>query len=158
MSATGIGAPVRRKEDLRFITGKGQYTDDINRPGQAYAVFVRSPHAHANIRRIDTAAAKSKPGCLAVFTGEDIAKGKVGNLFCGYASVVFAMRGDLSAAAVSIGYAIVLDMLDGRIARLTNTTSAFGVEFDSLKLYATYEGQPSAPRVMIDDLKLTPAR
>ncbi len=54
MSATGIGAPVRRKEDQRFITGKGQYTDDINRPGQAYAVFVRSPHAHANIKRIDT--------------------------------------------------------------------------------------------------------
>ena len=51
MSATGIGAPVRRKEDQRFITGKGQYTDDINRPGQTYAVFVRSPHAHANIRR-----------------------------------------------------------------------------------------------------------
>ncbi len=54
MSATGIGAPVRRKEDQRFITGKGQYTDDINRPGQTYAVFVRSPHAHANIKRIDT--------------------------------------------------------------------------------------------------------
>ena len=50
MSATGIGAPVRRKEDQRFITGKGQYTDDINRPGQTYAVFVRSPHAHANIK------------------------------------------------------------------------------------------------------------
>ena len=58
MSATGIGAPVRRKEDQRFITGKGQYTDDINRPGQTYAVFVRSPHAHANIKRIDTSAAK----------------------------------------------------------------------------------------------------
>ena len=50
MSATGIGASVRRKEDHRFITGKGQYTDDINRPGQAYAYFVRSPHAHAKIR------------------------------------------------------------------------------------------------------------
>ena len=48
MSATGIGASVKRKEDQRFITGKGQYTDDINRPGQAYAVFVRSPHAHAD--------------------------------------------------------------------------------------------------------------
>ena len=43
MSATGIGAAVRRKEDFRFITGKGQYTDDINRPGQTWAVFVRSP-------------------------------------------------------------------------------------------------------------------
>jgi len=84
MSATGIGAPVRRKEDQRFITGKGQYTDDINRPGQAYAVFVRSPHAHASIKKIDTSAAMKSPGCLAVFTGEDIARDKVGNLFCGW--------------------------------------------------------------------------
>lgn len=84
MSATGIGAPVRRKEDHRFITGKGQYTDDINRAGQAYAVFVRSPHAHAHIKRIDTSAAQRSPGCLAVFTGDDIAKDKVGNLFCGW--------------------------------------------------------------------------
>src|SRR5262245_24090312 len=84
MSATGIGAPVRRKEDQRFITGKGQYTDDINRPGQAYAVFVRSPHAHANIRKVDTSKARSSPGCLAVFTGDDIAKDKVGGLFCGW--------------------------------------------------------------------------
>jgi CDP-diacylglycerol--serine O-phosphatidyltransferase len=56
----------------------------------------------------------------------------VGNLFCGYACVVYAMRGDLATAAPFIGFAIVLDMLDGRIARMTNTTSAFGLEFDSL--------------------------
>src|SRR4029079_3307921 len=84
VSATGIGAPVRRKEDQRFITGKGQYTDDINRPGQTYAYFVRSPHAHANIKRIDTSAALKKPGCLAAFTGEDVARDKVGGLFCGW--------------------------------------------------------------------------
>ena len=53
MSATGIGASVKRKEDIRFITGKGHYVDDINRPGQAYAFFVRSPHAHATIDKID---------------------------------------------------------------------------------------------------------
>ena len=51
MSATGIGASVKRKEDIRFITGKGHYVDDINRPGQAYAFFVRSPHAHATIEQ-----------------------------------------------------------------------------------------------------------
>ena len=51
MSATGIGASVRRKEDLRFITGKGHYTDDISRPGQTHAYFLRSPHAHARIAR-----------------------------------------------------------------------------------------------------------
>jgi carbon-monoxide dehydrogenase large subunit len=84
VSATGIGAPVRRREDQRFITGKGQYTDDINRPGQAYAVFVRSPHAHAEIRSIDVAPALKSPGCLAVYTGADLAKDKVGNLICGW--------------------------------------------------------------------------
>jgi carbon-monoxide dehydrogenase large subunit len=62
MSATGIGASVRRKEDQRFITGKGRYVDDLNRPGQAYAAFVRSPHAHANLRSVDTSAAKGMPG------------------------------------------------------------------------------------------------
>ncbi len=62
MSATGIGAAVRRKEDQRFITGKGHYTDDINRPGQAYAYFVRSPHAHATIKSIDAKAASGMPG------------------------------------------------------------------------------------------------
>ena len=58
MSATGIGASVKRKEDIRFITGKGHYIDDINRPGQAHAYFLRSPHAHATINRIDISAAR----------------------------------------------------------------------------------------------------
>ena len=61
MSATGIGAAVRRKEDLRFITGRGQYTDDVIRPRETRAVFVRSPHAHAKIKNIDTSAAKTMP-------------------------------------------------------------------------------------------------
>src|SRR5438045_496043 len=79
-----IGAPVRRREDFRFITGQGMYVDDINRPGQAYAVFVRSPHAHAKIRKIDTAAAKAAPGVVAVFTGKDTSGDKVGGLICGW--------------------------------------------------------------------------
>ena len=62
MSATGIGAAVRRKEDHRFITGKGHYTDDINRPGQTHAYFLRSPHAHAKIRSIDSKAAAGDAG------------------------------------------------------------------------------------------------
>ena len=71
MSATGIGASVKRKEDIRFITGKGHYVDDINRPGQAYAYFLRSPHAHATIDKIDASAALKSPGVVAVFTGAD---------------------------------------------------------------------------------------
>jgi aerobic carbon-monoxide dehydrogenase large subunit len=85
MSATGIGAAVRRKEDFRFITGKGQYTDDINRPGQTYIHFIRSPHAHAKIRTIDSAEAKGMPGVVAVLTGADLAADKIGNLICGWA-------------------------------------------------------------------------
>jgi aerobic carbon-monoxide dehydrogenase large subunit len=84
MSATGIGAPVRRKEDLRFITGKGNYTDDINRAGQAYACFVRSPHAHAAIKGIDASEALAKPGVVAVLTGADLAEDKIGGLICGW--------------------------------------------------------------------------
>ena len=84
MSATGIGAAVRRKEDLRFITGKGQYTDDVVRPGETRAVFVRSPHAHAKIKRIDVSAAKSMPGVIAVLTGNELVNDKIGNLICGW--------------------------------------------------------------------------
>jgi carbon-monoxide dehydrogenase large subunit len=84
MADTGIGASVKRKEDQRFITGKGQYTDDINRPGQVWAYFVRSPHAHATIKSIDASRARSSPGCLAVYTGADIAADKVGPLICGW--------------------------------------------------------------------------
>jgi carbon-monoxide dehydrogenase large subunit len=84
MSATGIGASVKRKEDHRFITGKGRYTDDINRPGQAYAYFIRSPHAHATINKIDVSAATSAPGVVAVLTGADAVADKIGAHVCGW--------------------------------------------------------------------------
>ncbi|MEE4237851.1 MAG: xanthine dehydrogenase family protein molybdopterin-binding subunit [Anderseniella sp.] len=84
MSETGIGARLVRKEDHRFITGKGRYTDDINLPGQAFAYFVRSPHAHAEIKKIDTKAAAKAPGVLCVLTGDDAAKDGVGGLICGW--------------------------------------------------------------------------
>src|SRR5262245_13146504 len=83
MSATGVGAAVRRREDIRFITGKGHYTDDFDRPGQGHAYFIRSPHAHATIKSIDSAAVKNMPG-VAVLTGADLAGDKIGNLICGW--------------------------------------------------------------------------
>jgi len=82
--ASLIGQPLRRREDARFLTGAGQYTDDVVLPGQSYAVFVRSPYAHARIRSIDTSAAKAAPGVLAIFTGADLADAKVGGLPCGW--------------------------------------------------------------------------
>jgi len=84
MSATGIGASVRRKEDHRFITGHGRYTADLHRPGETHAFFVRSPHAHARIKKIDVAAAAAMPGVLAVLTGAELASDRIGNLICGW--------------------------------------------------------------------------
>lgn len=85
MGVEGIGASVVRKEDRRFITGKGRYVDDIKLPGMAHAYFVRSPHAHARIRSIDVSAAKAMPGVVDVLTGQQIVDDKIGNLICGWA-------------------------------------------------------------------------
>ncbi|HEU5176334.1 MAG TPA: xanthine dehydrogenase family protein molybdopterin-binding subunit, partial [Burkholderiales bacterium] len=84
MNAPLVGARIARKEDYRFLTGTGQYTDDVALPYQAYAAFVRSPHAHAKIRKISFDQAKQSPGVIAIFTGEDLANAKVGGLPCGW--------------------------------------------------------------------------
>ena len=78
----GVGQPVRRTEDPVLVRGEGRYTDDINLAGQAYAVMVRSQHAHGIIRRIDTTAARAMPGVLAVVTGADLAAAGYGGLKC----------------------------------------------------------------------------
>ena len=70
-NTTYIGQPVRRKEDLRLITGKGRFSDDVNLPNQVYAAMLRSPHAHARVRGIDSRKALAIPGVIAVFTGAD---------------------------------------------------------------------------------------
>src|SRR5437868_2188852 len=79
-----IGTPVRRRENYRFLTGGGTYTDDINRPGQLYAYILRSPHANARITAIDTSAARAAAGVAAVYTGADMAADGVGGLPCGW--------------------------------------------------------------------------
>ena len=67
-----LGSSIKRREDPRFLTGKGNYTDDLKLPGMTYAAFVRSPHASATIRKIDLAKAKAYPGVVAIFTGKDM--------------------------------------------------------------------------------------
>jgi carbon-monoxide dehydrogenase large subunit len=79
-----IGESVLRKEDIRFLTGAGQYTDDVLLQDMAYTVFVRSPHAHAVIKKVNKSAALAAPGVLAVFDGADVAADKVGGLPCGW--------------------------------------------------------------------------
>ena len=103
MGSFGIGASVRRKEDLRFLTGKGKYTDDINRPGQLQACLLRSPHAHAEIAGIDTTKAMAAPGVAAIFTGADLQAPdlKLGGLPCGW--LITSKDGSPMAARGSIG-------------------------------------------------------
>ena len=76
-----FGKSIKRREDPRFITGRGTYVDDVKLPGMTYAAFVRSPHAHAKIKAIDSARATKVPGVLAVYTGQDV---RVGGLPCGW--------------------------------------------------------------------------
>ncbi|MGH7081606.1 MAG: xanthine dehydrogenase family protein molybdopterin-binding subunit, partial [Acetobacteraceae bacterium] len=84
MAFEGIGASVRRVEDQRFLSGRGNYTDDINRRGQLYAVIRRSDRPHARIASLDTAEAQAMPGVVAVYTGADLAADNVGGLPCGW--------------------------------------------------------------------------
>lgn len=80
----GIGARVLRKEDKRFITGAGKYTDDVTNHGQCYAAFVRSPHAHATVKSIDKSAAEAIPGVEGVFDGHQLTADGIGNIICGW--------------------------------------------------------------------------
>ena len=85
MGVEGIGASVTRKEDRRFITGKGRYVDDIKLQGMTHAHFIRSPHAHAKVKAIDASAAIEMPGVVGVLTGQQLVDDKIGNLICGWA-------------------------------------------------------------------------
>ncbi|MCA7118506.1 MAG: xanthine dehydrogenase family protein molybdopterin-binding subunit [Acidibrevibacterium sp.] len=84
MAFEGIGASVKRREDGRFLAGRGRYVDDMNRPGQVYAAIRRSDRPHARIRGIDTSAAAAAPGVIAIYTGADMAADGIGGLPCGW--------------------------------------------------------------------------
>ncbi|TIP97478.1 MAG: xanthine dehydrogenase family protein molybdopterin-binding subunit, partial [Mesorhizobium sp.] len=84
MGIEGVGARVARKEDKRFITGAGRYVDDMVVPGMKHAAFVRSPHAHAQIRKIDVAKAQAMPGVIGVLTGKELKADGIGNIICGW--------------------------------------------------------------------------
>ena len=110
MTSSGIGAAVKRREDVRLVTGQGRYAEDYDAPGQAYAAFVRSPHAHADVVAIDGTPALAVAGVLGVFTGRDLADGGVGAI-----PTLIAERGggirsrDGSAFAEPPWYALATD-------------------------------------------------
>src|SRR2546426_9075965 len=80
MGPFGIGQGIKRVEDVRLVRGEGRFQNDVNLPGQTYAIIVRSVHAHARIRSIDTSAALAAPGVVAVFTGDDTTRDNLGTM------------------------------------------------------------------------------
>jgi carbon-monoxide dehydrogenase large subunit len=141
MAEDGIGASVKRKEDHRFLTGAGRYTSDIDRPGQAYAYFVRSPHAHAKINSIDTSAALAMPGVVGVLTGEDVAADGLGGIPCGFSPAPGPMneppRPALARDTVRfVGDALAVVIAES-LAQARDAAASVAVDYEELRAAAS---------------------
>lgn len=152
----GIGARVLRKEDKRFITGKGRYTDDIVEPNQAYAAFVRSPHAHAVVKGIDASAAEAMPGVVAVLNGAELTGDGIGNIICGWAvnskDGSPMNMGAWSALATEkvryVGDAVAVVIADSQ-QQARDAAEAVAVDYEVLPAVSqsTAAVQPGAPQI-----------
>ena len=132
-----IGQPVPRSEDPVLLRGEGRYSDDISLPGQAYAVMVRSHHAHGVIRGIDTAAARAMPGILAIYAAADLAAGEVGPLPPRQVmnnrdgtSMLSPVRYALATDSRDIDSLVALFIDDVRVGRDTYGRDALRADFD----------------------------
>ncbi|MCA1407540.1 xanthine dehydrogenase family protein molybdopterin-binding subunit [Ensifer sp. IC3342] len=170
MGVEGIGARVARKEDKRFLTGKGRYTDDMSVPGMKYAVFVRSPHAHAKIKSIDATAAKAMPGVIDVLDGKQLTADGIGNLICGWMihskdgspMRMGAWRPLADETVRYVGDAVAVVVADS-VNEARDAAEAVIVDYDPLPVVtdpvkALADGQPQlhpeAPNNMIFDWEL----
>ncbi|MGQ0649522.1 MAG: xanthine dehydrogenase family protein molybdopterin-binding subunit [Gemmatimonadaceae bacterium] len=150
-TAPVFGASIRRKEDGRFLTGKGRFTDDINLPGQTHAAFVRSPFAHARIRTIDAAAAKTMPGVHAVYTGADLKSSGVNPIPPGWLHEGIQI-GDRHPMAVDTaryaGEAVAVVIAD-TAAGARDAADAVQVDYDELPAVASCVDalRPGAPQL-----------
>jgi aerobic carbon-monoxide dehydrogenase large subunit len=144
-----IGEPVRRREDLRLLTGKGRFSDDVNLPGQAYAVMLRSPHAHARIRGIDTNNARGMPGVIAVFTGADfLADGFRPipyNVFTLHPAEIQLPNSDGTPAYVAPCYSIATDRARycGEVVAMVVATTVNGAKDAAEAVAVDYEVLPA---------------
>ena len=151
MTQFGIGQPVRRVEDRRFITGRGRYLDDISRAHQAHAVFLRSPHAHAAIRGIDAGAARQAPGVIAVLTGADLAADRLGTVPCvsGVAGAVLPPRPAMVADRVRhVGDTVAMVIADS-VASARDAADLIEVEYEPLPAVVdtAHAADPGQPQV-----------
>jgi len=156
MGVEGIGARVARKEDKRFLTGKGRYTDDMSVPGMKYAVFVRSPHAHAKILKVDASAAKGMPGVIDVLDGKQLLADGIGNLICGWMihskdgtpMKMGAWRPLAHEAVRYVGDAVAIVVADS-VAEARDAAEAVVVDYQELPVVtdATKALEPGQPQL-----------
>ncbi|OHV68144.1 carbon monoxide dehydrogenase [Mesorhizobium sp. LCM 4577] len=156
MGIEGVGARVARKEDKRFITGGGRYVDDMVVPGMKHAVFVRSPHAHAQIKKIDVRQAQAMPGVIGVLTGKELKADGIGNLICGWMihskDGTPMKMGAWSPLAVDkvryVGDAVVVVVADTK-GQARDAAEAVEITYKELKAVvdATKAIQPGAPQI-----------
>jgi carbon-monoxide dehydrogenase large subunit len=151
----GIGQPVPRVEDPRFITGRGRYVDDIELPHQCHGVVVMSPHAHARIKRVDTAKAKAAEGVLAVLTGADVIADKLGGLAppmpedMGGPKGFRSLRAILAADKVRAVGDRVAFVVAETVAQARNAAELIEIDYEPLPAVITVEDavKPGAPAV-----------
>jgi len=156
MGQFGFGQSVRRKEDVRFITGRGRYTDDIALPGQVAAYVLRSPHAHATFKLGSLAAAKKAPGVLAVLTGADVKADGLGDIPCkvpiknrdGSNSVMPPYPLLVDGTARHVGDAVVLVVAE-TLAQARDAAEQIEIDWTPLPAAADTKGaaEPGAPQV-----------
>jgi carbon-monoxide dehydrogenase large subunit len=156
MGVEGIGARVARKEDKRFLTGKGRYTDDMVVPGMKYAYFVRSPYAHAKIKSIDVSAAKAMPGVIDVLDGKQLLADGIGNLICGWMihskdgtpMKMGAWRPLAHETVRYVGDAVAIVIADS-IGEARDASEAVAVEYEELPVVtgAVDALKPGAPQL-----------
>ncbi|MBZ9765603.1 xanthine dehydrogenase family protein molybdopterin-binding subunit [Mesorhizobium sp. CA6] len=156
MGIEGVGARVARKEDKRFITGGGRYVDDMVVPGMKHAVFVRSPHAHAQIKKIDVKKAQAMPGVVGVLTGKELKADGIGNLICGWmihskdgTPMKMGAWSPLAADKVRyVGDAVVVVVAETK-GQARDAAEAVEITYKELKAVvdATKAIQPGAPQI-----------
>lgn len=154
MVEQSIGKSVLRKEDMRFITGNGRYTDDINLRGQTYGYFVRSPYAHAVVGQVDTSAAQSMPGVIAILTGKQVAEDELGTLPCGW--MIHSKDGSemkqpphpvMAATKVNyVGEPVALVVADS-FADAKNAAELVSVEYEELPAVVLATDAQSSPDI-----------
>src|SRR5262245_27502663 len=143
----GIGAPVKRREDHRLLTGRGRYAEDCSAPGQATAAFVRSPHAHAEVASVDAKPAQTLDGVLGVFTGRDLVADGVGPI-----TTLIAERGggirsrDGSAFAEPPWYPLATDRVRhvGEPVAIVIAATQGGASDAAEAVRASYAEEPAA--------------